>query len=403
MTGWQKPIFAVLMACVAAASLFAAGFWVGKGRQVRIPVFSDVDVGGEGGEGYEGNGNKIISEAYKRIVTSAVDAPDEKALVRGAIKGMVEVLNDSGDPYALFYGAKSFREFQELTTGKFSGIGVWLDVKDGDLIVLSVLPNSPALEVGLRPGDLIETIDGEPVARMTTDEAIARIKGKSGTDVTITVSREVEDVSFDITRASIEFPNLRSELSADDIGYINLVGFARGAGEQLHDEVDSLLDQGAAGIVLDMRDNGGGLFDESIEVASVFLEEGVVTTYRSPDDEIEYEAEGDAFEDVPLVVLVNENTASASEIVAGALQDNDRAIVVGSTTFGKGSVQEVIPLSDASALKLTTAAYLTPDGTDINGNGIEPDVEVADNQPGAQRTRAVEILKGIVLSAASQG
>ena len=403
MTGWQKPIFAVLMACLAASSLFAAGFWVGKGRQIRVPVYSEIDVGDGGATEYDGNGNKIISEAYKRIVTSSLDAPDEKVLVRGAIKGMVEVLKDSGDPYALFYGARSFREFQELTTGEFSGIGVWLDVKDGDLVVLSVLPNSPALEVGLQPGDVIETIDGEPVTKMTTDEAIARIKGKSGTDVGITLSRKTEELEFEITRAAIEFPNLRSQLTDDDIGYINLVGFARGAGEQLHDEVDSLLGQGAEGIVLDMRDNGGGLFDESIEVASVFLEDGVITTYRSPDDEIEYEAKGDAFEDVPLVVLVNGNTASASEIVAGALQDNDRAIVVGSTTFGKGSVQEVIPLSDASALKLTTAAYLTPDGTDINGNGIEPDVEVAGNQPGAQRTRALEILKGIVLSAATQG
>lgn len=399
MTGWQKPIFAVLMACVAATSLFAAGFWVGKSRQIEVPVFTDSGGGGE----YDGNGNRIISEAYKRIVGSAVDAPSEEALVRGAIKGMVEVLKDSGDPYALFYGAKSFREFQELTTGEFSGIGVWLDEKDGDLVVLSVLPNSPALQVGLQPGDVIETVDGQPVSEMTTDEAIARIKGKSGTDVDITVSRKAEDVSFSITRAPIEFPNLRSEVTADDIGIINLVGFARGAGKQLHDEVDRLLERGVDGIVLDMRDNGGGLFDESIEVASVFLEEGVITTYRSPDDEIAYEAEGNAFEDVPLVVLVNGNTASASEIVAGALQDNDRAILVGSTTFGKGSVQEVIPLSDASALKLTTAAYLTPDGTDINGNGIEPDVEVAGNQPAAQRTRAVEILKGIVLSAANQG
>ena len=402
MNGWQKPIFGVLAAIVAATTLFAAGFWVGRGRTVEIPVFSEDSTGGPGR--YDGRGNQVISEAYRRIVTSAVDPPSEDALVRGAIKGMVDVLKDAGDPYALFYGARSFQEFQELTTGEFSGIGVWLDVKDGDLVVLSVLPNSPALEVGLQPGDVIEAIDGDPVAKMTTDEAVARIKGKSGTDVDLTIDRGgPEQVSFSVTRAPIEFPNLRSELRDDDIGYINLVGFARGAGKQLHAEVEKLLDDGAEGIVLDIRDNGGGLFSESIDVASVFVEDGVITTYRSPEQELEYEAKGDAFEDVPLVVLVNGNTASASEIVAGALQDNDRAIVVGSTTFGKGSVQEVIPLSDASALKLTTAAYLTPDGTNINGEGIEPDVEVPGNQPGVQESRAVEILKGIVLSAASQG
>lgn len=401
MNTWYKPVLAVLLAAIAAMFLFAAGFWVGRGRSVEIPVFQ----GGSAGKGeFEGNGNQIISEAYRRIVSSAVDAPEESALVRGAIKGMVEVLKKSGDPYALFYGAKSFQEFQELTTGEFSGIGVWLDVKDGDLVVLSVLPNSPALEVGLRPGDVIEAIDGEPVAKMTTDEAVARIKGKTGTDVDLTIERGgPEQVSFSITRAPIEFPNLRAELTKDDIGYINLVGFARGAGKQLHDEVERLVDDGAEGIVLDIRDNGGGLFSESIDVASVFVEDGVITTYRSPEQEVDYEAKGDAFEDIPVVVLVNGNTASASEIVAGALQDNDRAIVVGSTTFGKGSVQEVIPLSDASALKLTTAAYLTPDGTNINGDGIEPDVEVPGDQPGEQRSRALEILKGIVLSAASQG
>lgn len=401
MTGWQKPVVAVLLACIAATSLFAAGFWIGRGRQVDIPIFSDGSIGGD--EGFDGNGNQVISEAYQRIVTRAVEKPDEEALVRGAIKGMVEVLKDSGDPYALFYGARSFQEFQELTTGEFSGIGVWLDVKDGELVVLSVLPNSPALEAGLQPGDVITAIDGEPVSKMTTDEAVARIKGRSGTDVDLSVQSGGRRVSFSITRAPIEFPNLRAQMTRDDIGYINLVGFARGAGKQLHDEVGKLLDEGAEGIVLDIRDNGGGLFTESIDVASVFIEDGLITTYRSPGQEIEYEAEGDAFEDVPLVVLVNGNTASASEIVAGALQDNDRAIVVGSTTFGKGSVQEVIPLSDASALKLTTAAYLTPDGTDINGDGIEPDVEVAADQPDEQRNRALEILKGIVLSAASQG
>ena len=400
MSGWQKPIFAVLMACIAATALFAAGFWVGKGRQIEVPVFSGTDLGGGN---VRGDGEQVIAEAYERIRSSAVKVPSEDALVRGAIKGMVEVLKDSGDPYALFYGEKSFREFQELTSGRFSGIGVWLDVKDHDLVVLSVLPNSPALQVGLKPGDIVRTIDGDPVSEMTTDEATARIKGKTGTEVDIMVERDTDEVSFTITRAPIEFPNLRSEMTKDGIGYINLVGFARGAGEQLHDEVASLIDRGADGIVLDMRDNGGGLFRESIDVASVFLEDGVITTYRSPDDEVEYEAKGDAFEDVPLVVLVNGNTASASEIVAGALQDNERAVVVGSTTFGKGSVQEVIPLSDASALKLTTAAYLTPDGTDINGEGIEPDVEVPGDKPGEQRLRAFEILKGIVLSAANNG
>lgn len=401
MSAWYKSVLAVLLGAVTAVALFAAGFWVGKGRTLEVPVLPDIGVGDadlRGGEGID-----RITEAYKRILNDSVDAPDEELLVRGAIKGMVEVLQDNGDPYALFYGRKSYEEFRELTTGEFSGIGVWLDEKAGELRVLSVLPNSPALQVGLKPGDVIDEIEGDRVSEMTSDEAVARIKGKAGTEVTLTVTRNGKSLTFTITRAAIEFPNLRSRVTEENLGYINLVGFARGAGKQLHDEVDKLLDQGVEGVVLDMRDNGGGLFSESIDVASVFIEDGIITRYRSPDEEVEYEAKGDAFEDVPLVVLVNGNTASASEIVAGALQDSERAVIVGSTTFGKGSVQEVIPLSDASALKLTTAAYLTPDGTDINGNGIEPDVEIPGDQPVAQRRRAVEILQGIVLSAASQG
>ena len=402
MSGWYKSVLAVLLGAVAATSLFAAGFWVGKGRTLEVPVFPDIDLRDIGG-GASGDGNQILSEAYERILSSGVEAPGEDVLVRGAIKGMVEVLQKNGDPYALFYGKKSFKEFRELTSGEFSGIGVWLDEKDGKLVVLSVLPNSPALQVGLKPGDEIKEIDGAPVKEMTSDEAVARIKGQSGTEVVLSVVREGKPLEFTITRAALEFPNLRSEITKDNLGFIHLVGFAKGAGKQLHDEVDRLLDRGVDGIVLDMRDNGGGLFNESIDVASVFIEDGVITIYKSPDDEVEYEAKGDAFEEVPLVVLVNGNTASASEIVAGALQDSERAVIIGSTTFGKGSVQEVIPLSDASALKLTTAAYLTPDGTDINGNGIEPDVEVSADQRFAQRQRAVEILQGIVLSAASQG
>ena len=398
MSGWHKPVIAVLAALVSSMVIFAAGFWAGSGQSVEVPVFPSFN-DDEGKSGQE-----LINEAYERIVTSAVERPDEEALVRGAIKGMVEVLKKSGDPYALFYGKKSFQEFQELTTGEFSGIGVWLDEKDGELVVLSVLPDSPALEVGLRPGDVVEEIDGDPVGRMTSDEAVARIKGKPGTEVALLIRRNGQSTTYDITRAALEFPNLRSSLTRDNVGYIQLVGFARGAGRQLHEEVESLLDRGAEGIVLDMRDNGGGLFSEGIDVASVFIEDGVITTYRSPEEGvIDYKAKGDAFEDVPLVVLVNGNSASASEIVAGALQDSERAILVGSTTFGKGSVQEVIPLSDASALKLTTAAYLTPNGTDINGNGIEPDVEVAGEDPSNQRARAIEILQGIVLSGAGQG
>ena len=389
MQPWQKLVIAFLAASCIAMGVFGAGFWLGsRGRTIAF-----------GGSGLEGRGSRLIDEAYNRIRNEAVEPPAEEVLARGAIKGMVRALKSSGDPYAFFYNSRDFQSFQELTTGRLSGIGVWLDPRNGKLEVLSVLPKSPALGAGIRPGDVIVTVDGDEVADMTLDEATGRIKGPAGTEVSLVVRRDGEEIDFEIERASIAFPNLRASLRADDLAYIQLVSFARGAGDQLRDKVDSFVSQGAEGVVLDLRDNGGGLFTEAVEVASVFIEDGVISTYVSPaEKDVDYDAEGEAFEDIPLVVLVNGRTASASEIVAGALQDRDRAIVVGSTTFGKGSVQEVIPLPGASAIKLTTAAYLTPDGSDINGQGIEPDVEVSGDQPVAQKSRAVEILKGIVLS-----
>ncbi|HWL66666.1 MAG TPA: S41 family peptidase, partial [Actinomycetota bacterium] len=300
--------------------------------------------------------------------------------------------------YALFYSPKGFETFQELTTGRFSGIGVWLKQKSNDLEIISVLPSSPALEAGLRQGDAIRTIDGLQVSKMTTDEAVARIKGPEGSEVDMGVERDGTTLTFSIVRARIEIPNVRASATDGNLGYIRLLGFSRGAGKQVRSEVKRLTDEGAEGIVLDMRDNGGGLFAEAVDVASVFIEQGPIVTYReTAQEDVVYKAEGQAYEEVPLVVLVNEGTASASEIVAGALQDSERAVVVGTTTFGKGSVQEVVPLLDASAVKLTTAAYLTPEGHNINGKGIDPDVQVQ-AEPVVQRQRAVEILKGIVLS-----
>jgi carboxyl-terminal processing protease len=216
--------------------------------------------------------------------------------------------------------------------------------------------------------------------------------------VNLDIQRADEMLTFTITRQKIELPNLQGRLTRQNLGYIRLLGFARKAGDQVRGEVESLTERGAEGIVLDLRDNGGGLFSEAISVASVFIEDGEIVTYRdNTNEDVVYDAEGEAFEDVPLVVLVNEGTASASEIVAGALKDRDRAVIIGTTTYGKGSVQEIVPLPDTSALKFTTAAYLTPDGENIDGHGIDPDVRV-DAAPDVQFDRAVEILQGIVLS-----
>ena len=387
MERWQKIVLVALAGITVVFASFSVGFTLGAGDPA-LPFTNDGD----------DDQLRLIEDAFEKIRTSSADPPTGKELARGAIEGMVEVLQAGADPYAFFYTPDGYRSFQELTTGRFSGIGVWLKEKGSDLEIVSVLPSTPAVRAGLRRGDVITEIDGRSVDDLTSDDAVARIKGPKGTEVTLGIRRDQSSLNFTITRAEIELPNVLARVVEGDLGYLRLFGFARGAGDQVRDEIDAFVDEGVKGVVLDLRDNGGGLFSEAVDVASAFIEDGEIVTYKQrSEDDVVYDAEGEAFEGLPLVVLVNEGTASASEIVAGALQDRDRAMVIGTTTYGKGSVQEVLPLQDSSALKLTIARYFTPGGHDISGHGIEPDV-VVDARPGIQRQRAIEILKGIVIS-----
>jgi carboxyl-terminal processing protease len=389
MSPRQQALIATFAVVALALSAFSLGFLLGR-DETGAGLFS-----GSTSKG----GLASVRDAFDTILASSVNPPSEQELARGAIRGMIRVLKKSGDPYALFYSRQGFRDFQELTTGRFSGIGVWLKNKGGQLEIVSVLPGSPAREAGLQTGDVIRSVDGKPVEQMSDDEAVTRIKGPEGSRVSIGIDRNGTETFFLITRRELDLPSLRARVTEEELGYIHLFSFSRDAGKQVRDQVERFRANGVEGVVLDLRDNGGGLFSEAVEVASVFLEEGEIVSFSSRTDaEVSYEAKGDAFEDIPLVVIVNEGTASASEIVAGALQDRERAILVGATTYGKGSVQEVVPLLDTSALKLTTGAYVTPGGHAINGQGIEPDVEVSSRLAGEQRRRAIEILRGIVLS-----
>ncbi|MBA2274830.1 MAG: S41 family peptidase [Actinobacteria bacterium] len=385
----QRVVGVVLASALVVFAAFSLGYFMGG------------DTGGALSDAPDEAQLSVVRDAYQKIRSSAVEPPSDEALTRGAVRGMVGALRDSEDPYALFYSPEGYRSFQELTAGQFSGIGVWLKTKNRQLEIVSVLPSTPARTAGLKHGDVIKSIDGVNVNRLSTDQAVNRIKGPEGTSVNLELDRSGKAVSLAIERKSIELPNLLARMSDEnDLGYIRLYGFARGAGRQVRRRVAQLRSNGAEGVVLDLRDNGGGLFTEAVNVASVFIEDGAIVSYREKSEpDVVYNAEGDAFEDLPLVVLVNEGSASASEIVAGAIQDRNRALVVGTRTYGKGSVQEVVPLRDASALKLTTAAYVTPDGTDIDGEGVAPDV-VVKAAPDIQRERAIEILKGIVVSSA---
>lgn len=400
MTRAQKTLIVTLALLVAMAGVFSAGLALGAQGERPFSVLT--------GSSEEPLGFESVEDAYEKIVSSAVDPPDEEVLARAAIKGMIEALKDGDDPYALFFNPRGYRALQELTTGRFTGIGVWLKTKDDDrLEIVGILPDTPAEEAGLQAGDVIVSVDGRSLEGVSADEAVGLIKGRAGSEVALEIDRDGDEMQFGITRAEIDLPNLEAELRDDGIGYVRLFGFARNAGRQLRDEVEGFARNGARGIVLDMRDNGGGLFTEAVNVASVFIEDGTVVVYRDSDtDDVTYEAKGNAIEDIPLVVLVNEGTASASEIVAGAIQDHDRGTLVGNTTYGKGSVQEVLELPDASAVKFTTAAYLTPEGRNINGQGVEPDVEVGpgrNEEPDVQLQRALQVLRELIAGRSTRG
>ena len=361
---------------------------VGLGGFTLGVVLSDdgLTIFGSSPDGFE-----VVEDAYRTIREESADPPSEKELTRAAVRAMLEVVRES-DNYALYYNQEQYRDFLEYTTGSFSGIGVTLIQEGKELVVRSVIPDTPADKAGFKRGDVIHAVDGEPVSKMTPEEAVNRVKGEPGTEVTVSVMRDGERIDFEMNRATIALPNLRGYVVNNDIGYIQLYGFSNGAGDELREKVAELRDRGATGIVLDLRDNPGGLLDEAIEVASVFIESGEIVTYQEPSssDKV-YEAEGDAFEDIPVVVLVNGGTASASEIVANALQDQDRGTLVGTKTFGKGSVQEILELVGQSAVKLTTGTYVSPDGENIDGEGIQPDVVVEESRSAQKKAAFAEL------------
>lgn len=373
---------------VIVLALFVAGL-----GGFSLGITADDGIGGIELFGRSGDsGLDVVEDAWRTIREESADPPSEADLSRAAIKAMLRVVKENDD-YALYYDQAAYQDFLDYSTGSFSGIGVNLSQNTGKLTVVSVIPETPAERVGLKRGDVFFSVGGELVSEMSDEEAVGRVKGPPGTKVSLVVLRDKEKIEFEITRAEIAFPNLVGRLTPDNIGYIRLFGFAKGAGKELREEVAKLQDEGAVGIALDLRDNGGGLVSEAIEVASVFIEDGEIVTYREKSaQDLVYEAKGDAFEDVPVVVLINGGTASASEIVANALQDRGRSQLVGTTTFGKGTVQEIINLPDNSAVKLTTGTYLSPNGEDISGSGIAPDVEV-DGSRAAQRRRAFALLE----------
>jgi carboxyl-terminal processing protease len=321
---------------------------------------------------------EVFAEVLRQIEENYVEPQDPQELIYGAIKGMVEGL----DPHSAFMTKQEHKDLMIETKGSFSGVGIEITTRDNLITVVSPIEGTPAFRAGIKAGDQIIKIDDEPTTDMTLSDAVKRIRGPQGSAVKLTVRREGSEtpLDFSITRDVIPLRSVRHHRLTPEVGYVRISNFQSKTERDLKSALKSLEDEEIEGLILDLRNNPGGLLDQAIKVSDLFLDEGIIvsTKGRDPSQNMEISArKNDRSRPYPMIVLVNEGSASASEIVAGALQDNKRALILGSKTFGKGSVQTILPLSDGSGLRLTTARYYTPSGNSIQLKGIIPDIELA--------------------------
>jgi carboxyl-terminal processing protease len=323
---------------------------------------------------------RTLATVLERVKHDYVNPVDDHQLLQAAIRGMVASL----DPYSAYLDGDEYDEVKISSSGRYSGVGIDLSIEDEQVVVIAPFEGSPAALAGIRSGDIIVTIDGVPVNTSTLADTIGRMRGAEGTSVKIGIMREgsSEPIVFTLKRSRVELRSVRAEMLESGYGYVRISQFSETTGDDVNAAMKDLRKHNGAplkGLVLDMRDNPGGVLEAAVSVADTFLDSGVIVTAkgRTPDSKFEMDATpGDALNGAPIVVLVNGGSASAAEIVAGALKDQHRAKLMGRTTFGKGSVQTIIPLSEDRAVKLTTSLYYTPSGVSINHRGIAPDIEL---------------------------
>jgi carboxyl-terminal processing protease len=355
---------------------------------------------------------RMLATVLERVKHDYVNPVDDHQLLQAAIHGMVSSL----DPYSAYLEGDEYDELKISSSGRYSGVGIELSIEDDQVVVIAPFDGSPAAQAGIRSGDVIVTIDGVSVDTNSLSDTIGRMRGAEGTTVKIGILREgvAEPMLFTLKRSRVELHSVRAEMLEPGYGYVRISQFSETTGDDFMAALKDLRKHNGAplkGLVLDLRDNPGGVLEAAVSVADAFLDSGVIVTAkgRTPDSKFEMDATpGDALNGAPIVVLVNGGSASAAEIVAGALKDQHRAKLMGRTTFGKGSVQTIIPLSEDRAVKLTTSLYYTPSGVSINHRGIAPDIELERNpkppavapppdapllQRDAEVARAVEELK----------
>lgn len=321
-----------------------------------------------------------FSEIFAKVKESYVEEVEDKKLIEGAIRGMLTSL----DPHSSYLDLNEYKELQVGTTGEFGGLGIEVTMEDGFVKIVSPIDDTPAQRAGVHAGDLVIRLDETPVKGMTISEAVKLMRGKPGTDINLLIVRDGVDKPFTITitRAIIKVKSVKQRILEDGFGYVRITSFQTRTGEQIRTAVDKLKDESGGdlkGLVLDLRNNPGGVLGAAVAVSDAFITDGLIvyTEGRGGHEELEFNAKPtDVLNGAPIVVLINGGSASASEIVAGALQDHNRAVIMGNQSFGKGSVQTIFPLSSETAVKITTARYYTPSGRSIQAEGIKPDIEL---------------------------
>ncbi|MDQ3797198.1 MAG: S41 family peptidase [Pseudomonadota bacterium] len=352
-----------------------AGLALGVSLSLGHGVFADRD---QGHYSVPLSELRTFTDVYTRLKKDYVVKVSDKKLMENAIRGMLAGL----DPHSAYLDPDEFRELQIGTTGEFGGLGIEVGMEDGFVKVIAPIDDTPADRAGIKAGDLIVRLNKKPVKGMSLDDAVNMMRGKKGTNITLTIVREgvEKPLTISITRDIIRVQSVKAQLLEPEFGYVRITNFQAKTTQSLIDAIEKLKQENGGelkGLVLDLRNNPGGVLNGAVGVSDAFLNDGLIvyTEGRDQNSELRYSAtEGDVLNGAPMVVLINGGSASASEIVAGAMQDDKRAIIMGSKSFGKGSVQTILPLSNGAALKLTTARYYTPSGRSIQAEGIEPDI-----------------------------
>ena len=364
--GTSKLITFILILIVGAGSFFGGSIYGSINSDKVIEPGTPANADSSFDKLYEVR-DVINSQYYLDI--------DQDALVEGAIKGMV---NSVGDPYTVFFNEEEYEDFNDDGQGNYVGIGVIVGIKEDRIVVITPFEGSPAFKAGLRSGDFITKVEGVEYKGTDLDKAVSVIKGEEGQPVTITIMRDGVEEDVTIVRASITMVNVESEMLEGDIAHVTMLQFSNDTAKQVREAMEELRSQGAKGYILDLRGNPGGFLDEAVDVASLFVEKDktILYTLDKYDQKKEYYSKGGDFIGEPLVVLIDEGSASASEVVSGALKDYGAATLVGQKSFGKGIVQMVIEVGQNEGVKVTVSSYYSPNGINIHGEGIVPDVEV---------------------------